>query len=360
MTTKDMIYNGTIELIANRDANGHAEGMILLEHGETRTELDDGLYEQYMFILHGKSLQKQSIFTPPASTGLNLKTFIIGNAGDLKDTDFACVYDNTKLTKTQLTVTYDDTLKTLSLANGTDVISFFNMGNVYFGNKGKDVNLCDASTNFYAIKDGNAPDLSKNTVETTLVSLTPNALRELKITFSVLSTGNLNIHWTYSDMTGVKVPFEIPNLIIDVNRTDLLEGAKLSDWVTISSVSPIVISVKNGAAGVEVYTINGFILAEYFNHIDAVAHTQKTNFKGLMGLFEQVASDFWLGDGIYSLWSRDTANPPQTRKLPADNMYGTHPFLMGKATDNSWFAVYTNLAAAQDWVIANNAATGDV
>lgn len=163
--------------------------------------------------------------------------------------------------------------------------------------------------------------------------MTPDALRDLKITFSVLSTGNLNIHWTYDSSEGVKVPFEIPNLLIDVNRTDLLEGAKLSDWVTISSVSPIVIDIKSGAGGVSVYTINGFILAEYFNHIDAVAHTDKTIFKGLLGLFEQVASDFWLGNGIYSLWSRDAANPPQSTKLPASNLYGTHPFLMGKATD---------------------------
>ena len=33
---------------------------------------------------------------------------------------------------------------------------------------------------------------------------------------------------------------------------------------------------------------------------------------------------------------------------------------MGRARDSSWFGVYTNLAAAQDWWIANNAETGDV
>jgi hypothetical protein len=166
-TTKDMIANGTIELIANRDANGHAEGLIMLDHGETRTELDNGLYEEYNFILNGKSLIKQNIFTPAQSSGLNLKTFIIGNAEDLKATDFACVTDS-QMAVTQLTPTYDDKLKTLNFTNGTDQISFFNMQNLYFGTKGKDVNLCDASTNYYKIKDGNAPDLSGNTATTTL------------------------------------------------------------------------------------------------------------------------------------------------------------------------------------------------
>ena len=41
-------------------------------------------------------------------------------------------------------------------------------------------------------------------------------------------------------------------------------------------------------------------------------------------------------------------------------MYGTHPFYMAKATDETWFGVYTNLAAAQDWWIKNDMTNGDV
>ena len=41
-------------------------------------------------------------------------------------------------------------------------------------------------------------------------------------------------------------------------------------------------------------------------------------------------------------------------------MYGTHPVYFGKATDKSWFGVFTNLAAAQDWFISGNSSTGEV
>jgi len=71
-------------------------------------------------------------------------------------------------------------------------------------------------------------------------------------------------------------------------------------------------------------------MGELFNHIDATVHSNKDKFKGIMGIFEQVSSDLWLKDGIYSLWARDRPDPVQTGKLPSSNMYGTHPFFMTK------------------------------
>ena len=41
-------------------------------------------------------------------------------------------------------------------------------------------------------------------------------------------------------------------------------------------------------------------------------------------------------------------------------MYGTHPLLMGQDDTGKWFAAFTNLAAAQDWWIKNENATGKV
>jgi hypothetical protein len=79
------------------------------------------------------------------------------------------------------------------------------------------------------------------------------------------------------------------------------------------------------------YTLNGFQLGEYFNYIQAVFIVDSDHFKGVMGLFEQTASDLFLKDGTYSLWSRDAADPAQNGKLPGTNIYGTHPFMMAKA-----------------------------
>lgn len=49
-----------------------------------------------------------------------------------------------------------------------------------------------------------------------------------------------------------------------------------------------------------------------------------------MGLSERVSNDLFLETGVYSLWSRDTANPVETGQSPGNNMYGTHPFYMAK------------------------------
>lgn len=65
-----------------------------------------------------------------------------------------------------------------------------------------------------------------------------------------------------------------------------------------------------------------------------------------MGLPGRIVSDLFLKDGVHSLWARDVASPIDTGSEPGSNMYNTHPFIMGKATDSTWFGVFTNLAAA--------------
>lgn len=84
----------------------------------------------------------------------------------------------------------------------------------------------------------------------------------------------------------------------------------------------------------------------YLNLVDLTVYTNKTNFNGVLGLVEQVSDNLFLPDGVYSLWSLDTANPEQTGKYPGSNMYGTHPFIMGQAPDNTWFGMFYNVAAA--------------
>ena len=84
------------------------------------------------------------------------------------------------------------------------------------------------------------------------------------------------------------------------------------------------------------------------------------NYKGVIGLSEQVASDLFLPDGVFSLWSRDQPDPVQTGKFPSSNMYGTHPVYFAKAQPQTWYGVFTNLAAAQDWFIQGNNSTGQV
>merc|ERR1740117_652764 len=155
------------------------------------------------------------------------------------------------------------------------------------------------------------------------------------------------------------VPFRVPSDIVDVNRTDLSEDKVLSDFVEVSSDYNLPsITIKN-SGGQTVYSLGGFILDQYFNYIEATAFTAPRS-KGILGLFERTGDELFLGDGVYSLWSRDTANPVETRTAPGQQEYGSHPYYMGRAPDDSWFGVYTNLAAAQDWWIKNDAESGEV
>ena len=168
------------------------------------------------------------------------------------------------------------------------------------------------------------------------------------------------MNWTYSNFTDIQAPFAVPEDIIDINKSDLEDTAILSKFVALSqgSTGPAKISITN-AGSTKYFDINGLILSEYFNYLDSTVYTQMTA-PGVIGLLEQVSTDLFMPDGVYSLWSLDTANPAQDSKLPGKNMYGTHPFVMGMASDNTWFGVFNNLAAAQDWWIANDKTTGNV
>lgn len=175
---------------------------------------------------------------------------------------------------------------------------------------------------------------------------------------SILASGALNVKWNYKDLASAeKKPFEIPQPIIDVDRSQLKAGAKLSDYVSIThNTGPVIISILKD--GVKQYEIQGFLLATYLNYIDSVAYTS-TPFNGIMGVIEQVQDSLFMKDGTYSLWSHDAPNPEANGKLPASNKYGVHPYFMAK-TQNGWLGVYQNNAAAQDWEIHNNPIDGNV
>jgi len=89
------------------------------------------------------------------------------------------------------------------------------------------------------------------------------------------------------------------------------------------------------------------VFDKYLNMFETKAHsTPGKGFKGIFGLGEKVGPDFFLPDGIYSLWSRDDASPVEDGKSPGKNIYGTHPFYMFKNDDITWVGVYTKLVAA--------------
>lgn len=153
-TTADVISTATISLVANRDENGHAEGKLFKDGGESLTELSAHLYEYYEFHLSAGSLKKWILNEgATAQVGTGISELIITNATDLNTTDFACWVD-TDGVSTNIDITYDPTKSTLSLAaapGGT--IDTFKLRDIYFGDTTQTPNLCNPASNFWMLKD---------------------------------------------------------------------------------------------------------------------------------------------------------------------------------------------------------------
>jgi hypothetical protein len=163
----------------------------------------------------------------------------------------------------------------------------------------------------------------------------------------------LRVGWKYTNHQAYRPAFEVPEDIVVPLPED--SKAVLSDYVTYTAnaTGPFTLDVISPGAKTVLYTLTADMqLMEYLNVINGVAHTYPDStaepgaFKGVMGILEQTSTDLFLKDGVYTLWSRDTPNPEQTTKAPGANMYGTHPFIMAKATDKTWFGQFINLAAA--------------
>lgn len=69
--------------------------------------------------------------------------------------------------------------------------------------------------------------------------------------------------------------------------------------------------IKNDAGAI-VFTLNGMFLQDYINYMDVTVNTDSAFRTGILGLTERVSTDLFLESGVYSLWSRDTADPVET------------------------------------------------
>lgn len=113
--TTDDLLGKQISLVANRDANGNAEGTLFLDTGYTRQELNDRNIEYYQISLQAKSLQ---MFIADGSRGnqkQQMDQFIILNAEDLNNTKYACYLD-LNLGIHNMNATYYDSIKALRIA----------------------------------------------------------------------------------------------------------------------------------------------------------------------------------------------------------------------------------------------------
>jgi len=87
-------------------------------------------------------------------------------------------------------------------------------------------------------------------------------------------------------------------------------------------------------------------------------------FNGAYGLGERV-DEFFLRDGTYSFWNRDSPNSEEAGSA-GDNNYGTHPYfayqtsVFTAGSQGSFASAFMNNAAASDAIIENDPATGKI
>jgi len=341
------ILKQPVTMIANRDHNKHAEGRLFLDDGISVDQLEQQAYEHYEFQLSANSIKKwiQNENSNSVDQGIKIDKFVIADASDLKETDFACLNNGDMYNLVTLPFAYDDDTMTLSIDMSAQTP--FNMRDIYFGNSKTDLNLCEpySTTNYYHTKDNAAIDLTKSQVEVELVSTNP-VLKNLALKMAVLENGSVNIELNYADEKDASRKFfTVPTDLVDTGKDKLAEEP-LSTYVTATQVEgqPLALAVLN-KAGQVIYQVDGIVLSEYHQQVGSTLKVSKTS-KGVMGLFERTSLDLYLPDGVYSLWSRDIPNPIEDGKAPGKNLYGTHPVVFATATDSSWFGVYSNLAAA--------------
>jgi hypothetical protein len=233
-------------------------------------------------------------------------------------------------------VTKDADKKTVKFSLSTGPIQVYYVKNIYFGNSKTDLNLCGSvgfingttpAPSFYTVAA--APDLTKNTVTVDLKgNIAGNAgTPDITMTLSVLTSSVagqtdvdiLNIGWTYtSQPNNTKTPYQVPMDIAGLDKSKLSANGTLNKWILFtqdSTTKSFNLKIINPADPTVVYyTLSSDMkFGEFINVINGVAHTypgsESATFKGIMGLTEQTSSNLFLPDGVFSLWSLDTANP---------------------------------------------------
>jgi len=143
MTTADSL-NKTIKLVANRDSNGVAGGSLMLDKGQTRSEMDNLLYEYYDINLQAKSIQVSGAGFNKGTQPHILDEIVVVNAADLEYITTACYFSPSSLTATMMQVSYDGPTKSLHI-KPMGQTKFSDILNVYFSGKG-DLNMCTNAT----------------------------------------------------------------------------------------------------------------------------------------------------------------------------------------------------------------------
>jgi alpha-glucosidase (family GH31 glycosyl hydrolase) len=165
-------------------------------------------------------------------------------------------------------------------------------------------------------------------------------------------------------------PYMPENVFVSDQAEDMT--AVLSDMITITTggtdsktktFTPYSLQVKSKFDKTTVVwdsAEHALYLSQYFmTWGTSLMSMPKPNFHGAFGLGERV-DDYFLKEGTYSFWNRDSPNNMENGLLPGKNNYGTHPFFAWQSPTGTFVSNYFNNAAANDVIISNDEKGGKI
>jgi hypothetical protein len=178
----------------------------------------------------------------------------------------------------------------------------------------------------------------------------------------------------YVDIQWSNLPKELAKPPLDPHpQYGSVSTRPLSTYVDITQADGegFKISVYTEARETLIYELNGFVLDEFNEYVDATVHVKADPYRGILGLGDhddRENATLFLEDGVYSMNNRGKATTYTNGRLPGTNSFGTYPFFMGRVNDggttsddkSSWFGVLHKNLAAQDWWIKRAWGTGDI
>lgn len=358
--TDNLISKDGLDLLVFPDINGYAEGSVYIDNdGTSQKDLDNGQFEYYKIRFTQNTLTIDLIDGKGSSGDRTLGNHVIQNVyilgqfdESLENRTQVCAFSSSMVPK-DIQMSYDKTrgIIRLNVTNGTPLY-FHDTHAIQYATSDEDVSFCAPKYKVDKVTTVLTADGKQKRV-LNVVNATDSGLPNFIATFTMVQNRILRIEIIDEYQTEYRVTDQVfnPKLLP-------LDG----HGVTTDISSVLTTPAEGEDFYFEVHALNNPKVVLYSTKGQEFIHTQyykKTtsiinNDGHIFGLGERVG-DFFLKDGIYTLWARDEPSPTETAKRPGNNVYGTHPVYFSKMkTNNDFFAVFDNNAGAQDFIIESD------
>ena len=358
MRTEDLIAKQGITLVIFADENNTADGTLYIdENGDDFTDIELNHFQYYKLRFNNNtlSIEKQEGDMSQGSTSKGnqlLSKIVILNAGKYKSvTPTSCAFDLDFVPR-EVNVEYDEFLDALVITGDPiNPFLFKNLMAIQFSDTTDNKTFCNTK---YTVKGVTRHYESENDDITVRVTLdigseTTTLLPDLKAEFSLVDDEVLRIQINAPSETEFSAPIEALN-------SDFVNGASRA---TIDIFTILNIPKEGEDFYYEIHEMNdpkkvyystkgqNFVYSKYYKKTTALIESTGNIF----GLGERVG-DFFLDEGVYTIWNRDEPSPIEDGMRPGNNIYGTHPVYFTHTSDNNhFFAVFDHNVGAQDYII---------